>query len=51
MAKTVDPEELHALRQLALVQGRQVAALIAVLEQKGLLTRREVLDEIERQHQ
>jgi hypothetical protein len=51
MATPEDLEVMLALRQLNLVTARQVKALIAVLENKGILTRREVLDELERQRQ
>jgi hypothetical protein len=51
MATPEDLEVMLALRQLSLVTLRQVGALIAVLETKGILTRREVLDEIEWQRQ
>jgi hypothetical protein len=51
MATPEDLEVMLALRQLTLVTARQLGALIAVLEQKGLLTRREVLDEMERQRE
>ena len=51
MGKTADPEEMLALRELTILNTHELAALIAVLERKGLLTHREVLDEIQRQRQ
>ena len=49
MATAGNPEELLALRELTISNTHELAALIAVLERKGILTRREVLEEIERQ--
>ncbi len=51
MAKPGDPEELLALRELTILNAQELAALVAVLERKGLLTHREVLDEIQSQRQ
>ncbi len=51
MAKPGDPEAMLALRELTILNTHELAALVAVLERKGLLTHREVLDEIQRQRQ
>jgi hypothetical protein len=51
MAKQGDPEEMLALRELTILNAHELAALIAVLERKGILTYREVLGEIQRQRQ
>ena len=51
MAKAADPEEMLALRELTILNTHELAAVVTVLERKGLLTPREVLDEIQRQRQ
>jgi hypothetical protein len=48
MAKPLDPKELVTLQELAVSTAYEIAALVAVLERKGLLTQPEVLHEIER---
>jgi hypothetical protein len=46
-----EPIALITLRELAIARAAKIAALVAVLGRKGLLTHREVLDEIQRQRQ
>ncbi len=49
MAEQLKPDELVTLEELAVSNAYEIAALVAVLERKGLLTHQEVLDEIARQ--
>jgi hypothetical protein len=49
MAEQAGSEQVVSLQELAISNAFEVAALIAVLERKGILTRKEVLDEIARQ--
>ena len=51
MAQPGDPSELVTLQELAVSNAYEIAALVAVLERKGILTHREVLDEIQRPRQ
>jgi len=51
MAQPGDPSELVTLQELSVSNAYEIAALVAVLERKGLLTHREVLKEIQRQRQ
>ena len=51
MATSGDPEEMLALRELTILNAHELAAVVTVLERKGLLTHREVLDEVQRQRQ
>ena len=48
MAKPLDPKELVTLQELAISNAYEIAALVAVLERKGLVTPTEVLEEIKR---
>jgi hypothetical protein len=48
MAQQGKPGELVTLQELAVSNAYEIAALVAVLERKGLLTQPEVLHEIER---
>jgi hypothetical protein len=43
------PDQAVTLEELAVSNAFEIAALIAVLERKGVLTREGVLDEIARQ--
>ena len=49
MEMSENPVGLLAVRELTISNTHELAALIAVLERKGLVTRREVMEEIERQ--
>ncbi len=49
MALQGKPVELVTLQELAVSSAYEIAALVAVLERKGILTHAEVLDEIARQ--
>lgn len=49
MAEQAGSEQVVSIQELAISNAFEVAALIAVLERKGILTRKEVLDEIARQ--
>jgi hypothetical protein len=49
MAEKITPEELVSFRELAVSNAFEVAALIALLGRKGILTHAEVLEEIVRQ--
>ncbi len=51
MVKPGEPIDLITLRELAIANAAKIAALVAVLERKGILTPREVLGEIQRQRQ
>jgi hypothetical protein len=48
MAKAGEPSELVTVPDLVLSNAFEIAALVAVLERKGTLTQREVLEEIQR---
>jgi hypothetical protein len=48
MAEVLDPKELVTLQELGVSNTYEIAALVAVLERKGLLTAAEVLEEIKR---
>ena len=48
MAEQANPNELVTLQELAVSNAYEIAALVAVLERKGILTQAEVLDEITR---
>ena len=48
MAKPLEPKELVTFQELAVSNAYEVAALVAILERKGLLTQQEVLQEIDR---
>ena len=48
MAQQGKPDELVTLQELAVSNAYEIAALVAVLERKGLITQAEVLDEITR---
>jgi len=49
MAERGKPENLVSLQELAVSNSYEIAALVAVLERKGILTHTEILDEIARQ--
>jgi len=51
MAKPLDLKELVTLQELAISNAYELAALVAILERKGLLTQQEVLQEIARMKQ
>ena len=46
MAKQLEKEETLTLEELAISNSYEIAALVSVLERKGLLTREEVIEEI-----
>ena len=48
MAEHGKPDDLTILQELAVSNTYKIAALVAVLERKGLLTQAEVLEEITR---
>ena len=48
MAQQGKPNELVTPQELAVSNAYEIAALVAVLERKGILTQQEVLDEITR---
>ena len=48
MAQQEKPVELLTLQELAVSNSYEIAALVAVLERKGILTQQEVLAEITR---
>jgi len=48
MAQQEQPNELVTLQELAVSNASEIAALVAVLERKGILKQQEVLDEIVR---
>ena len=47
MAKQIDPKDLITLEELALSNMWENAALVELLERKGILTKQEVLDMIQ----
>ncbi len=47
MARKLDPKETVDIKELILSEVIQMEALINILESKGILTREEVLKEIE----
>jgi hypothetical protein len=48
VAQQGKPDELVTLQELAVSNGYEIAALVAVFERKGLVTQAEVLEEIKR---
>ena len=46
MAEKLDPNEIITLEELALSSMWEMAALVEVLEKKGLLTKQDILDAI-----
>ena len=49
MAERTQSEQVVSLQELVVSNAFEIAALIAVLERKGILSRNEVLEEIARQ--
>ncbi len=47
MAEKLDPKDLVTLEELALSNMWETSALVELLERKGILTRKEVLDMIQ----
>jgi len=48
MANKLPKNETVTVEELLISQSYEIAALVSVLEKKGLLTREEVVDEIKR---
>lgn len=48
MAEKIEPKETLTFEELAISNSFEIAALVSVLERKGLLTREEVIEEIKR---
>jgi len=48
MAELIDKKELVTADELALSNSFEIAALVSILERKGLLTRDEVIAEVSR---
>ena len=48
MAQQGNADELVTLQELAVSNAYEIAALVALLERKGILTQQEVLEEIAR---
>ena len=48
MAQQGKPDDLITFQELAVSNSYEIAALVALLERKGLITQAEVLDEITR---
>ena len=46
MAEKVDPKELVTIEEMAVRNMWEIAALVEVLERKGVLTRQEIYDAI-----
>ena len=46
MAEVLDPKDLVTLQELAVSNAFEIAALVSVLERKGVITRAEVVEEI-----
>ena len=51
MANKLSDKEMVSLEEVVLSQSYEVAALVSILEKKGLLTREEVIEEIKRLRQ
>jgi hypothetical protein len=49
MAEQIPREQVVSVEELAVSNAFEIAALIAILERKGMRTHQEVLDEIARQ--
>jgi len=49
MAEQIPLNQVVSIEELAVSNAFEIAALIAILERKGILTHAEVLDEIARQ--
>ena len=47
MAEPLDPKDLVTMEELAISSMWEIAALVEVLERKGILTKQEVLDMIQ----
>lgn len=47
MSETLDPKELVSIEELAISSMWEMAALVEVLERKGICTKQEVLDMIQ----
>ncbi len=47
MAEQLDPKEIVTLEELAISSMWEMAALVEVLEKKGLLTKQDILDAIQ----
>ena len=47
MAEKLDPKELVTIEELAISNMWETAALVEVLERKGILTRQEIYDVIQ----
>ncbi len=46
MANKLDPKEMVSIEEIAVSNMWEIAALVELLEKKGVLTRKEVLDMI-----
>lgn len=46
MAELLGAKEMVTLEELSISNSFEIAALVSVLERKGLLTREEIIDEI-----
>jgi hypothetical protein len=46
MADKLDPKETVTIEELTISNSNEIAALVSVLERKGLQTREEVIEEI-----
>jgi len=51
VANKLSDKEMVSLEEVVLSQSYEVAALVSILEKKGLLTREEVIEEIKRLRQ
>ena len=50
-AKSLDPKDLVTLEELALSNMWETSALVELLERKGILTKQEVLDMVQKLRQ
>lgn len=46
MADQIKPENLASLQELGVSNAYEIAALVTVLERKGILTQQEVVEEV-----
>jgi hypothetical protein len=51
MAEKLERKETVTVEELAYSNSFEIAALVAVLERKGLLTKEEIIEEIKRMRQ
>lgn len=48
MAETLDPKELVSFKELLMSEVIQMEALVNILDKKGIVSKKELLDEMKR---